>query len=259
MTAGFISMTAGFILESGRRSSTAATEPRRSHPLWQRACTAKVMSRISTVILDIDGTLLLSNDAHARAFVEAAAEMGIQAGFAEIRRLVGKGGDKLIPEVFGFESESAQGKKLDELKGKIFNTRYLPTLLPAPGARALLSRLRDDNRTLVVATSANGEDIKKLLERAGVRDLVEDSASGDDVAESKPDPDVVNAALKKAGAKPDAAIMLGDTPYDVEAARAAGVPIIAVRCGGWSDAELHGAVAIYDNPAAILTRYNEAF
>jgi HAD superfamily hydrolase (TIGR01509 family) len=217
------------------------------------------MGHINTVILDIDGTLLLSNDAHARAFVEAAAEMGIAADFNKVRRLIGKGGDKLIPEVFGFESDSEQGKKLDKLKGEIFKTRYLPTLQPAPGARALLRRLHKDGIGLVVATSASRDDTASLLKRAQVDDFIEDTASGDEVDQSKPDPDVVQAALKKAGAKPDSAIMLGDTPYDVEAARKAGVPIIAVRCGGWTDPDLHGARTICDDPADVLAHYQEVF
>src|SRR5262245_49147838 len=102
------------------------------------------MSQVHAVIFDIDGTLLLSNEAHARAFFEAATKLRIKADFTKIRNLIGKGGDKLIPEAFGFEKDSALGKELDELKGQIFKTRYLPDLQPAPGARPLLNRLNQD-------------------------------------------------------------------------------------------------------------------
>src|SRR5688572_6310189 len=193
------------------------------------------MRTVNAVLLDIDGTLLLSNDAHASAFVEAAIALGInKADFNKVRRLIGKGGDKLIPEAFGVESKSDLGKKLDELKGRIFKTRYLPTLQPTPGACSLLSRLRHDGIRLVVATSAKKEDCDALLERAGVEDLVADTASGDEVAASKPEPDVVHAALNKVNADSSEVVMLGDTPYDVEAAGRTGVSIIAVRCAGWS-------------------------
>jgi HAD superfamily hydrolase (TIGR01509 family) len=216
------------------------------------------MSELRAVILDIDGTLLLSNDAHARAFIDAAAILGIDGDFGRTRSLIGKGSDKLIPEAFGFELHSDLGKQLEELKGKVFTTRYLPTLQPAPGARSLLTRLHDEGIRLVVATSGSKANVVKLLERAGVQDLVEDTASADDVNASKPEPDVVKAALNKLGADPSGIIMLGDTPYDVEAARRAGVPIIAVRCGGWPDHQLQGAIAIYDDPAALLEHYDES-
>jgi HAD superfamily hydrolase (TIGR01509 family) len=216
------------------------------------------MMRVSAVILDIDGTLLLSNEAHAQAFVDSAREMGIDADFEKILRLIGMGGDKLIPEAFGFEKESEPGKRLDERKGEIFRERYLPTLEPTPGARALLERLRDEGRTLVVATSADEADLKGLLEQAGVLDLIEEATSAGDVEASKPDPDIVHAALQKAGAPAEAVVMLGDTPYDVEAASRAGVRIIGVRTGGWSDRDLRGAVAVYDDPEDLLAHYGES-
>jgi HAD superfamily hydrolase (TIGR01509 family) len=215
------------------------------------------MRRPDTAILDIDGTLLNSNDAHARAFVDAGEELGFgPASFDEIRPLIGMGGDKLIPRVFGFEEESERGERLSRRKGEIFRERYLPGLKPTPGARALLERLRDDGLALVVATSASKDDLHGLLECAGVRDLIAHKTSASDVADSKPDPDVVQAALKKAGGAPDRAVMLGDTPYDVEAATRAGVRVVAVRCGGWTDKDLAGAAAIYDNPADLLTHYD---
>ena len=213
---------------------------------------------VEAVILDIDGTLLLSNEAHARAFVDAARELGIDADYETILRLIGKGGDKLIPEAFGFSQESERGKKLDERKGEIFRERYLPTLEPAPGARALLERLRRDGKTLVVATSADGADLEGLLDRAGVRDLIEESTSSGDVEASKPDPDVVVAALEKSGAPAERVVMIGDTPYDVEAASRARVRIIGVRCGGWDDRALRGAVAVYDDPEDLLAHYGES-
>lgn len=215
-------------------------------------------TRPKAVIVDIDGTLLYSNDAHAQAFVDAARELGHDASFEEIRRLIGKGGDKLIPEVFGFEKESESGTRLSERKGEIFKERYLPTLEPTPGARALLHRFRDETMKLVVATSANADDVEGLLERAGVKDLIQERTSSGDVEESKPDPDVVKAALGEASAPADEVVMIGDTPYDVEAALRAGVRIVAVRSGGWGDEDLKGATAVYDDPADLLAHYDES-
>jgi HAD superfamily hydrolase (TIGR01509 family) len=214
---------------------------------------------LKTVILDIDGTLLASNDAHAFAFKEAAATLGVEADLNQIRRLIGKGSDKLIPEAFGFEAESESGKKLDDLKGQIFRAHYLPSLLPTLGARPLLIRLLNDEKKLVVATSAGKEDVLALLQQAGVSDLIENSTSADEAESSKPDPDILEAALKKTGEEPHNAVMIGDTPYDVEAARRAGIPIIAVRCGGWKDRDLEGAAGVYEDPADILANYDQVF
>jgi HAD superfamily hydrolase (TIGR01509 family) len=214
------------------------------------------MENLKAVLLDIDGTLLLSNDAHAQAFVDAAKTLGIPADFDRIRRLIGKGGDKLLPEVFGIELESDTGEKLSVLKGKIFRT-LLPSLQPTPGTRALLSRFCDDGLKLVIATSAGKEDVWPLLEQAGVRDLIEKTTSSDDAESSKPDPDILVAALQKVGVHASSAVMIGDTPYDVEAAGRAGVRIISVRSGGWSDADLRGSIAVYDDPADILRHYDE--
>jgi HAD superfamily hydrolase (TIGR01509 family) len=216
------------------------------------------MSPVRAVILDVDGTLVLSNDEHARAFVDAAAEMGVEADYGEIRRMIGMGGDKLIPRAFGFEKESPQGERLDGRKGEISRARYLPGLRPTPGARALCERLREQGIELVVATSASEEDLEGLLERAGVRDLIEDSTSAGDVEESKPEPDVVEAALAQAGREAGEVVMIGDTPYDVEAATRAGVRIVAVRCGGWDEADLRGAAAVYDHPQDLLEHLEES-
>ncbi|HET9220618.1 MAG TPA: HAD family hydrolase [Terriglobia bacterium] len=214
------------------------------------------MTKPRVVILDIDGTLLLSNEAHARAFVAAGKSLGLSADFEHIRRLIGKGGDKLIPEAFGFDAESEPGRKLDKEKGRIFRS-YVPSLRPAPGARDLLRKLHTDGIKLIVATSAGNEDVRLLLDQAQVSDLIEQATSADDAESSKPDPDIIQAALSKAGENARAAIMIGDTPYDVEAARRAGVPIITVRCGGtWTDADLRGSVAIFDDPADVLAHYH---
>jgi HAD superfamily hydrolase (TIGR01509 family) len=217
------------------------------------------MSDVDAVILDIDGTLVDSNDAHARAFVDAATELGFRSPpLNRVRGLIGMGGDKLIPAAFGFEAESDDGRALDELKGDIFRNRYLPALRPTPGAAELVHHLARQGIDRVVATSANREDLRLLLEKAGVVELAERATSASDVDESKPEPDIVEAALELAAVNRERTIMIGDTPYDVEAAIRAGVRIVAVRCGGWDDASLAGATDIFDHPADLLARWDES-
>ena len=210
------------------------------------------------VLIDIDGTLLDSNDAHAQAWVEAMRECGQDVPFDRVRPLIGMGGDKVVPELTGFSEDDPGAEPFVASKKRHF-ARLLPTLRPFPGARALLERLRAEGLTLVVATSAGGDEAGKLLQQAGVADLVEEQTSKGDVQSSKPDPDIVHAALAKGELGAGDVLMLGDTPYDVEAARRAGVGTIAFRCGGWwDDAALGGAVAIYDGPADLLARFEES-
>src|SRR5829696_4296497 len=106
------------------------------------------------IILDIDGTLVDSNDAHARAWVEALAEHGIQVPFEKVRRLIGMGGDKLMPRVCGIREDSPEGKKISKRRKEIFRERYLPSLRPCRGARELLQRMHAGGLKLVVASSA---------------------------------------------------------------------------------------------------------
>jgi phosphoglycolate phosphatase-like HAD superfamily hydrolase len=214
---------------------------------------------LRTVLLDIDGTLLDSNDAHARAWVAALAAHGYVVPFERVRPLIGMGGDKLTPELTGLDPDSLEAERLGAAHGEIFRARELPTLRATPGARALLEHLKERGLELAVATSAKDDAVTALLEQAGVADLIHAASSADDAGRSKPDPDIVLAALHSVHRSAWQAVMIGDTPYDVAAATRARVPIIAVRCGGWwDDAALDGALAIYDDPADLLAHVAES-
>jgi beta-phosphoglucomutase-like phosphatase (HAD superfamily) len=152
-----------------------------------------------TVLFDVDGTLVDSNAAHAESWAQALREHGVQVDAARVRPLIGKGGDKLLPDVAGVEEDSPQGKAVSQRKKEIFG-KMLPVLQPTRGARALVQFLRDRGVNLVIATSAGEQEMHAILERAGVADLIPQRTSKDDAEESKPDPDIVHAALRRAGA-----------------------------------------------------------
>ncbi|HEX6277239.1 MAG TPA: HAD family hydrolase [Polyangiaceae bacterium] len=213
---------------------------------------------LRAVLLDIDGTLVDSNDAHASAWVDVFAEFGRAVPFERVRPLIGKGGDKLMPETIGLDAESPEGKRIDARRTAIFRERYLPKLAAFPRAAELLERLHSDGFRLVVATSAKKDDMDALLEICGGSKFLFGRTSSDDAEESKPDPDIVAAALGRARVARDEALMLGDTPYDVEAARRAGVGTVAVRSGGWDTAALDGAVAVYADVSELLERYADS-
>ncbi|HUR34611.1 MAG TPA: HAD family hydrolase [Vicinamibacterales bacterium] len=214
--------------------------------------------RFTAVLFDVDGTLVDSNDAHARAWVEAFADSGIIVDFTRVRRCIGMGGDKLMPEVSGVNEESEKGTAIAKRRAEIFADRFLPALRPFPDAGRLVADLKDQGYTVVAASSAKRDELQPLLEIAGADALMDASTSSDDAESSKPDPDIIHAALKRAGATAAEAVMIGDTPYDVEAARRAGLAVIAFRCGGWRDEDLTGAVAIYDGPWDLLRRLAES-
>ena len=210
------------------------------------------------VIFDIDGTLVDSNRAHAESWAETLRSFGHSVSADQVQPLIGMGGDKLLPRLIGVDIESDEGKKYSEHRTRLFFEEYFPSLRAFPGVRALAQRLHDDGHVLVVASSASEEELEKLLGLAGIKDLLTDATSSDDAERSKPDPDIVHAAIRQSGLPAHELVMIGDTPYDVEAARRAGVRIIAVRTGGWDDEALAGASAIYDDVGALLAEYENS-
>ena len=210
----------------------------------------------AAVILDVDGTLVDSNDAHARAWVEAFATHGITVAFEPVRRAIGMGGDKLMPAVSEIEEESEQGKAIAADRARIFKERYLPELRPFAATRELAERFIASGYALAVASSAKEDELGPLLEIARVADLIDTRTSSDDAERSKPEPDIVEAALARVKCAPADAVMVGDTPYDVRAATGAGVAIVGFECGGWKREDLRGAVETYADAADLLGRYD---
>ena len=210
------------------------------------------------VLLDVDGTLIDSNDAHASSWADTFREFGYDIAFERVRPLIGMGGDKLLPQLTGLDHESDRAKQLTERRKEIFNTMYLPHLRAFPGAHELLARFKSDDLALIIATSAQKPELNALLDQTGLEELVDRKTSSSDADHSKPDPDIIEAALERGKLRADEAIMLGDTPYDVEAARNAGVACIALRCGGWPDRALSEAIAIYDDARALLAEYEQS-
>jgi HAD superfamily hydrolase (TIGR01509 family) len=215
------------------------------------------MRRIKGVLFDVDGTLVDSNDAHAQAFVDAFAECGLQVPFARVRPLIGMGSDKLIPTATGLPADHPTAQASADRKKVIFRERHLPTLRPFPKADQLVRDVQGRGLTVGVASSAEPDELRELLTLAGVADLAKTAASTGDADRSKPDPDIVRAAVGKLGLEPRECLLIGDTPYDVEAGVRAGTLMIALRCGGWADEALRDAHQIFTDPADLLNRLDE--
>jgi HAD superfamily hydrolase (TIGR01509 family) len=184
-------------------------------------------------------------------------EFGFEIEYDRIRRLIGKGGDKLLFELTRIDIESSLGQSIAKRRTARFKEKYLPTLRPFPHARELVQALRQ-NHQLVVATSAGAQEMEALLERAQVADLIEHATNKDDAENSKPDPDIVHAALARGHCQKDDAVLIGDTPFDCAAAKRAGIHAIAFRSGGWADDTLDDADEIYDGPEDLLRHLDDS-
>lgn len=213
----------------------------------------KLLADKEAVLFDMDGTLVNSNDLHASAWAEVLERFGHEVTAEQVWPLIGKGGDKLLPELTGIEADSPEGKQISETRAKIFIEHYAPRVKAFPKAKELLQHLQTQGKKIVIATSANQEELQAILKASGLEGCFPDMTSADDADASKPDPDIITAALKKVGEPADRAIMIGDTPYDVEAALRAGTSIIAFRSGGWSDEDFEGAVAVCEGAEEMLT------
>lgn len=214
---------------------------------------------VQGVILDVDGTLVLSNDAHAQAWIEAFAAFGYDIPFEKVRPLIGMGGDHVIPELVpDLNNEEGTGKAIADHRKELVVNKFGPQLAPTPGSRDLVQKMKAMGLRLIIGSSASSKELSVLLKVAQVDDLVQEKTSSDDAESSKPDPDLVEAALKQLQLPPEQVVMLADTPYDVESASQAGVKVIALRSGGFADEDLSGAIAIYDNPADLLAQYDRS-
>jgi HAD superfamily hydrolase (TIGR01509 family) len=213
------------------------------------------------VILDIDGTLVLSNDAHAQAWVEAFGAFGYEVKFEQVRPLIGMGGDKIVPKFApGLSGQEGKGKEIADHRKELIINKFSPNLAPAPDARQLILKMRAEGLRLIIGSSASTQELSVLLKAAQVDDLLsqDDAVTSSETNASKPEADPVKAAVSKLEMQPEEVVMLGDTPYDIESAKKVGVGVIAFRCGGFDDTQLRDAIAIYENPADLLAHYKDS-
>lgn len=199
-----------------------------------------------TAILDVDGTLVDTNYQHAIAWHRALRAHGHQVQVWQVHRHIGMGGDQIVGALIGEEAARADGDAIRAAEGDAY-AELIGEVEPMDGARELISELKEDGTTVILASSAKQEEVDHYLDLLGARELVEGWTTSSDVERTKPEPDLVHAALGKAGGGP--ALMVGDSTWDVMAARAAGIPTLAVLTGGFSADELRqaGAVDVFES------------
>jgi HAD superfamily hydrolase (TIGR01509 family) len=207
-------------------------------------------------ILDIDGTLVDTNYHHAVAWFRAFRQFGHVVQLWQIHRHIGMGGDKLVASLLSDEVEEREGDDIRAAEKALYFT-FISEVEPLRGARALIQDLHDRGRQVVLASSAKADEVDHYLELLDARTLADGWTTSADVEQTKPAPDLVLAALEKLDGAP--AIMIGDSTWDCEAAKAAGIPSIGVLTGGFSEEELReaGAAAVFRSIDDLRTGLDE--
>ncbi len=217
---------------------------------------------VEAAIFDVDGTLIDSVDFHAIAWVEAFAEFGVTTAFDKVRQQIGKGGDNLLPVFLSQKQIQEFGEDLESFRSGHFKRKYLDYLRPFAGVRPLFTRLIHSGIKIALASSAKPDELQVYKKIAEIDDLLDAETSSNDVRDSKPDPDIFDAAVRQLhGIGKDRIVVFGDTPYDAEAATKAGLRAIGVLCGGFPTSSLTkgGCSAIYRSPSNILIHYETIF
>ncbi|HEX8409463.1 MAG TPA: HAD family hydrolase [Thermoanaerobaculia bacterium] len=217
---------------------------------------------LQALLLDIDGTLVDSNDKHADCWVEAFAHFGKSIEWEVIRQQIGKGGDLLVPDTLNAREMREFGEPLKKHRGELWKDKYIKSVRPFPGVVDSIRALHGKGIKIAFASSSNPDEVEYYVDLLGVGDLLEGTTSKEDAQFSKPSPEIFQAALERVKSDPARTLAVGDTPYDVLAAHRIPVPVAAVRCGGFAEELLAKAEFVFDDLNAMtreLDRVDEYF
>ena len=212
---------------------------------------------MDAVIFDIDGTLTDSVDLHAKAWQEAFAKFGKKFSYEACREQIGKGGNELMPEFLTDKEIHQFGEELKSFRSELFKSRYINLVKPFPGVRELFSQIKERGKKLALGSSCSKSDLEFYVKLLKIEDLIDVTTNADDVERTKPHPDIFQIALQRLKMTAKHALVVGDSPYDVEAAAKAGMSTIAFLSGGFPKELLAsaGAQTFYDGPSDLLTNY----
>ena len=207
----------------------------------------------AAAVFDIDGTLVDSNYQHALAWYRAFRQLDVVLPVWRIHRAIGMGGDKLIEALAGAEVEREHGDEIRAAEGPLYK-QMIEEVEPLEGARELLADLHKAGRAVILSSSAKADEVEHYVDLLEARERVAGWTTSADVEETKPEPDLVEAALARAGTRE--AVMVGDSIWDAEAAKRAGIPTVGVISGGYSESELRaaGAAEVLESVAELRER-----
>lgn len=207
---------------------------------------------LKAILLDIDGTLVDSNDKHTDCWVEAFAHFEKRVEWQFIRGQIGKGGDLLVPDTLNAREMRKFGDDVKEYRGKLWKKNYMQSVQPFPGVRESIRALADRGLKLAFASSSNPDEVEYYVSLLGAEDLLEGSTSKKDAQFSKPSPEIFEAALEQVGTDAAKTLVIGDTPYDILAAHRAKLAVAALLCGGFDRELLAKAEFLSDDIPALV-------
>jgi HAD superfamily hydrolase (TIGR01549 family) len=218
--------------------------------------------KLKAIIFDVDGTLVDSNDIHARCWIEAFEQFGKHFAWDVVRNQIGKGGDLLVPDLLNAREMRKFGEQLKTYRTKLYKDKYLKDVKPFPRVRELFETLHGRGIKLALGSSSNQDEVQYYTALLGAGDLVEGSTSKHDAELSKPSPEIFQAALEKLGTAASNTLTVGDTPYDILASHRASLAIAAVLSGGFDRELLTKAEFLFDDVGELgreIDRVNEYF
>jgi HAD superfamily hydrolase (TIGR01549 family) len=204
------------------------------------------------MLLDVDGTLVDSNDKHTDCWVDAFAHFGKKVDWHLVRGQIGKGGDLLVPDTLNAREMHAFGEEVKSYRGELWKRQYMPSVQAFPGARQAIETLHAHGIRLAFASSSNPDEVEYYVELLDVADLLAGTTSKEDAEVSKPSPEIFEAALARVKSDPARTFAVGDTPYDILAAHRIPVPIVAVSSGGFPRELLAKAEFLFDDVSAMV-------
>ena len=210
------------------------------------------------VILGLEGALVDSREASTLAWLVALHDSGHDVSIDLLRHLSGVACDEMLRIVAGVRADSVEGKQIMRQQEKIFRTWYLPRILPFVGARRLLQRMKSDGLRVVALSGGNADTAPDLVRASGVADLLDDVVCADGGPRDEALAEIIGATISQCSCTRENIVLVGDSPYDVAAGERAGIDVVALRCGGWTDATLQGALAVYEDHVHLLTQFQSS-
>lgn len=207
------------------------------------------------VILGLEGVLVDTREASTLSWLVALHDGGHDVSIDLLRHLSGVAAGELLRIVAGVSADSTEGREMIRQQERIFRTWYLPRILPYVGARRLLQRMKADGLRLIVLSSGTSEMAPGLVRASGVADLLDDVVAADGEPRDAALAEIVASVIARCECSREGVVFLGDSPYDVATGERGGIDVVALRCGGWTDTTLQGAVAVYEDHIHLLTQY----
>ena len=211
--------------------------------------------RRRAVILGLEGALVDTREASTLSWLVALHDGGHDVSIDLLRHLSGVSSSELLRIVAGVAADSTEGRDILRQQDRIFRTWYLPRILPFVGARRLLQRMKSDGLRVIALSGGSADAAPELVRSSGVADLLDDVVAADGEPRDAVLNETITSVMALCGCKRDGVVLVGDSPYDVSAGERAGIDVIALRCGGWTDALLQGALAVYEDHVHLLSQF----